>query len=122
MITKTWGGVPLYWASDLFIGRFPCPDSKAAIQLHLESADSLVIESDSQKFIYTFTEKNGYPWPVALHWSSIGKKDSEKLGEGNDVDFIFDEPDLKTLSPLKWEARSTQGKVKARWKHRDILI
>lgn len=115
----SWGGIPLKWATDLFLGRIPCPDaaSRATAHLSITNDDELVVEvpakdsNPEEKFVFMFDEKSGKFSPKSLHWE---KDDAE-------VDFQFSDPDPKTLSPLKWQAKSAQGEVKIRWKDREII-
>ena len=114
----SWGGIPLHWSSDLFLGRFPCPTGVKATtainadgDLVIETAPSL--QGDSEKFIYHFREWNGGPWPEALRWERTGAFSSS-------VDFKFDDPEDGTGSPQKWEAKSSQGEVKVKWKDRNV--
>ncbi|MGK5089583.1 hypothetical protein WDW86_18685 [Bdellovibrionota bacterium FG-2] len=119
----SWGGIPLRWATELFLGRIPCPSGSA------ESADSKVeidstgrldvsiprtLEGDAERFIYSFRSWAGRPWPEALKWE---RKGSIPLV----VEFTFDDPEDRTAIPRKWEAKSARGEVKVRWKDREIL-
>jgi len=118
----TWAGIPLRWATDLFLGRIPCPDSHHAetlnrASLSIDSEDQLIVAlpSDSTgrpaRFVYRFDEKNGHFWPKFLRWESGSAA----------VDFEFGEPESETMSPLKWQAKSKQGEVKIRWRDREIV-
>src|SRR5262249_16209508 len=98
----SWGGIPLKWASDLFLGKIPCPSSAAltSARLSVNSDKQLVAEVGSaEKFIYGFREWGGKAWPESLHWER----------GGHAVDFKFDDPEDRTHSPRKWEAKSAQG-------------
>jgi hypothetical protein len=70
----------------------------------------LVVETGEEKFIYSFRSWGGKAWPEKLHWERNG---------GAGVDFKFDDPEDKTASPRKWEAKSVQGEVKVRWRDRE---
>ena len=119
--TQTWGGIPLQWASDLFLGKIPCPGLGRIQELRLSRPGSgelqvdvpSSLEGDAQVFVYKFRSVAGRPWPESLHWERKGMAVSK-------VDFRFDDPDPSTRSPLKWEARSPQGEVKVRWKDREL--
>lgn len=119
--TATWGGIPLAWAIDLFLGRIPCPslDPKAVLSSKI-SIDptgklSVLLEKRNgeghQKFIYSYEEHQGHPWPSALHWEQDGAQAAQ-------VDFEFGSPEKKTLSPQKWEAKSAENFLKVRWRTR----
>lgn len=109
---SSWGGIPLKWATELFLGRIPCldPSERAAAKLSITDDDQLVVEG-TEKFVYTFDLNSGKYSAKTLHW--------EKDGVG--VDFEFSNPDTKTLSPLKWQAKSSQGEVKIQWRDREVI-
>lgn len=108
----SWGGIPLQWASELFLGRIPCPSQKHSKSLKLEvtPGGELIATSGAERFVYHFRRWAGHAWAETLQW---------KKGAST-VDFKFDEPDDKSGSPRKWEAKSPRGVVKVRW--RDIQI
>lgn len=114
----SWGGIPLHWSADLFLGRIPCPPSEGAVAKLSE--DQLVVETSNtmsqgaQKFVYTFRHWNGRFWPESLHWEQAGTFSAA-------VDFKFDDPDDTGGSPKKWEAKSSQGEVKVRWGERSVV-
>lgn len=122
--SQSWGGIPLQWASDLFLGKVPCPAPARAMdlrlsrpqdgELHVEVPPSL--DGDTQVFIYRFRLVQGRPWPESLHW----ERKAASLALQSQVDFRFDDPDPQTRSPLKWEAKSARGEVKVRWKDREL--
>lgn len=106
----TWGGIPLRWATDLFLGRVPCPSTLEGARVSANAGEVTVESREGEKFIYTFRDHGGVAWAETLHWDKNGK---------NGVDFVFDEPDDATGSPKKWDARSDRGEVKARWRERE---
>jgi hypothetical protein len=113
----SWGGIPLRWAPDLFLGRIPCAEADAEIKA-LDNGDLQVLVKggsfkDPETFTYHFREWEGHPWPESLRWERKGTF-------ATSVDFKFDHPDEKTSSPLKWEAKSPQGEVKVIWKDRVV--
>jgi hypothetical protein len=112
----SWGGIPLKWASDLFLGRIPCPTKTALLgaRLSVNPEQQLVVDvvGDSEKFVYTFRTWGGKAWPERLHWEKTGKLEAM-------VDFKFDDPEDRTHSPRKWEAKSAHGEVKVRWRDRE---
>ena len=113
----SWGGIPLRWASELFLGRIPCPSSDSGSFLQMranQETGELIVETpvapngQQERFIYKFHQWAGKPWPESLHWERKGLASTF-------VDFKFDDPDDKTGSPKKWEAKSPLGEVKLRW-------
>ncbi|MGK5082632.1 hypothetical protein WDW37_04940 [Bdellovibrionota bacterium FG-1] len=120
----SWGGIPLQWANSLFLGRIPCPDPSAIEDSGLSVGKdgelmiqtSATLDRQAEKFVFRFKKIEGISWPESLHW--------EKLNLGNtrpvSVDFKFEDPEAKTLSPKKWEAKGAQGEVKVRWRDRQI--
>lgn len=117
----TWGGIPLRWATDLFLGKIPCPPSAlmTTVQTSITSENELLVvvpagvQGNAERFVYRFRTWGGAPWAESLHWERAGALSAA-------VDFTFDSPDNKTGSPMKWEATSLQGEVKARWKDREV--
>lgn len=119
--SRAWAGIPLEWATDLFLGRIPCPASASERELTLTKTaegDLLVempasLDRDAQLFRYRFGWVEGKPWPQSLHWE---RKSLPPLS----VDFKFHDPEDKTLSPTRWEAKSAQGEVKVSWREREV--
>jgi hypothetical protein len=117
----SWGGIPLNWASDLFLGKIPCPsrESLVSARLSVSPDHDLIVEvpasgaasAGGEKFVYSFRSWGGKAWPERLHWEHAGTQAT--------VDFKFDDPEDKTHSPRKWEAKSAQGEVKVRWRDRE---
>ena len=124
--SKTWGGLPLKWGSDLFLGRIPCPTGtdleKARISLTPDGGLSLETSTD-ELYEYHFKTIGGASWPESLHYEQkfpIEMKVGARGKQSVVVDFKFDDQETETLSPKKWEARSDQGEVKVRWRKRDV--
>jgi hypothetical protein len=109
----SWGGIPLRWASELFLGRVPCPTPGPALQLRVGDSGDLVAEANGERFVYHFHRWAGKAWPESLHWENLAQPDSA-------VDFKFDTPEDKSGVPKKWEAKSARGEVKMHW--RDLQI
>jgi hypothetical protein len=118
----SWGGIPLRWATELFLGRVPCPapgKAPAGASLTRAGDDELRVDvpaalgGDPETYVYKFRGWAGRLWPESLHWERQG-------GFAVAVDFKFDDPEDKTGSPRKWEAKSAQGEVKLRWKDREV--
>ncbi len=120
----SWGGIPLRWATELFLGRVPCPPSTAkggewAYQIddqgRLEATLAKAsVRGERERFLYSFRSWEGRPWAEALVWEKTGG------GEPINVEFRFDDPEEKTRSPRKWEAKSPLGEVKVRWRDRAV--
>lgn len=115
-----WGGIPLRWAADLFLGRFPCPEGDpGSLDATVTDEGELVVVvpatlgGDREEFHYRFRKWGGKPWPESLSWKREGPF-------GTSVEFEFDQPEDETRSPLKWEARSARGEVRMRWKQRNL--
>lgn len=117
--SDSWGGIPLEWATDLFLGRIPCPPSFSTesdlgvVNGELIAKVPASLGRDAEVFRYRFRNWAGSPWPEALHWERKG-------GLPAQVDFVFEDPEDKTRSPRRWEARSQRGEVKVRWRERSI--
>jgi hypothetical protein len=119
----SWGGIPLRWATNLFLGKIPCPVSKKGTSGNLQSfvndEGELVLtlpkdgSFEAQQFIYSFVVVRDRPWPASLHWQP--SDDSKKS-----VDFKFSSPDEATLSPKLWEIRSAKGAIKVKWQEREV--
>lgn len=118
----SWGGIPLKWATTLFVGKTPCPSALRQKDMNLKLGEELslvidlpaALENEPETFTYHFRMWGDRPWPEKLVWE---KKGTVPLR----VDFRFEEPEEPSGSPRKWEARSTLGEVKARWKDREAL-
>jgi hypothetical protein len=117
-----WGGIPLQWANALFLGRIPCPDATIAKDAALSRGPEgeLIVETPKtldrlpERFVYRMRSIEGGYWPESLHWERKGIAGSAPII----VDFSFEDPEAKTRSPQKWEAKGSQGEVKVRWKER----
>jgi hypothetical protein len=114
----SWGGIPLRWASDLFLGRIPCPsDAGAKLSMDKDGELSVLteegIKGPAEQYVYKFKSWAGKPWPESLHWERKGAMAMQ-------VDFSFDDPDDSTGSPRKIEAKSPHGDVKIRWRERNV--
>ena len=120
----SWAGIPLQWANALFVGRIPCPETAAMdhASTSVGKKGELIVETgatvgrEPEKFIYHFRTFEGVHWAESLHWERKGIADTAPVV----VDFRFDDPEAKTHSPKKWEAKGSQGEVKVRWRDRQI--
>lgn len=116
----TWGGIPLSWAVDLFLGKVPCPTRKVqTVDFDQEGRLRATVSADlagaQETFVYRveFPEDEGRAWPTALEWSRSGVFQTA-------VSFQFASPEEGTRSPTRWEAVSDRGEVKAKWRSREI--
>lgn len=110
-----WSGIPLQWATDLFLGRIPCP-----VETKLKTAkysvgpeERLIVKVPGEEYRYHFRKWSNQAWVDALEWRHTASKAS--------VTFEFDEPENSSGSPLRWSAESKQGEVKVRWQTREAL-
>lgn len=110
---QTWGGIPLRFASVLFLGRIPCPapQSMSGAQVTRSAADRIRIESREEAFEFQLRTHAGRPWPQALSWES-------KASGSARVSFVFSDPEEYSRSPKKWEATSPGGSVQVSWRER----
>lgn len=117
----SWGGIPLRWANDLFLGKIPCPSATSFGTLRPEriGEDGVKVEVPEslglapETFEYHFRVWAGEAWPDSLLWSRQGAMPVR-------VEFKFDDPEDITRSPKKWEAKSERGEVKVRWRDRNV--
>lgn len=122
-----WRGLPLTWATTLFLGRVPCAAAerlaKAAVILEGEGDLDVRVPAGAghfaEHYVYRTRLHAGSVWPETLHWER-----SEGTRLLASVDFTFEDPEDGTRSPRKWEARTSlggEGQVKVRWRDREVL-
>lgn len=117
----TWGGIPLRWATELFLGRVPCPNGARQNSANAVAGSSILpdgglVVADSktnETYTYHFKTVKGIPWPESLHWEQKGDKPLV-------VDFKFENPDPESFAPQKWDAKSAAGEIYVRWKERQV--
>ena len=116
---RAWSGVPVEFATSLFLGKVPCPNSLGrSSQLSITPEGELRVKlSDQEEWIYRFRVWQGRPWPEALDWKPyfLSRDGDQKV---KIVEMSFDDPDSVDRSPRKWEIRSQEGFIKVRWKDR----
>jgi len=110
---NSWGGIPLEWASQMFLDRVPCPNVqefssltwvwKGDDEVHGKSKDGETI------WIYQFREWNQKPWITQVSWQKSPNVSLKVRRE---------DPDLNEGWAKRWEALSESGQVKVRWKDR----
>jgi hypothetical protein len=119
---RSWGGIPLQWSNALFLGRIPCPPtaslSGTGVTVNKEgdvvAETTRTLEAPAEKFVYHTRQVADLLWPETLHWEKLDSAGGVAVA----VDFKFDEPEAGSRSPRKWEAKSSQGEVKVRWRER----
>ena len=110
---NSWGGLPMRWATDLFLGRVPCPTPAQwdRAKITVTADGTLVADLESkEKYEFKFRTWGNELWPEKLRYESA---------QGA-IDFSFDDPEDGTGSPKKWEAKSAKGEVKVRWRDREV--
>ena len=116
-----WGGIPLTWAPDLFLGRVPCPPRARWSELKYERTALGGVKvtlparlgGGQESFEYSFRRFEGEPWPETLVWTQSG-------AFARQVTFQMDDPEKGSSSPRKIVAKSDLGEVKIRWTRRDL--
>ncbi len=113
-----WGGIPLQWAPQLFIGQVPCPSRKKIkkSQMRVDERHDLLIEFEEaqEQFEYQFKTVAGKPWPEKVIWKKTVNDQSIE------VVFEFSDPESQTRLSKRWEVRSRLGEIKLRWKQRRV--
>ncbi len=109
---KSWGGIPVRWASTLFLGRIPCPEKSVKKGLKVTNLGELVVDvgDSEEQYVYKFKKFGRTYWPEFLTWKT---KDTV-------VEFSFDMPEDKTASPQKWTAVSGNRHIEVRWQKRRV--
>lgn len=116
---QSWGGIPLVWAHVLFMGKIPCaPQSEwAALKLESTRDHQLIVrrpiaDAKEEVFEYHFKKWGEELWPEHLIWTRPME------GKESRIEFKFEVPEEGTGAPKRWEAKSSMGEVKVRWKDR----
>lgn len=120
----SWGGIPLQWANALFLGRVPCPDPSVAMEadVTMGAEGEVIVQTKAaldrvpERYAFRLRQLEGSQWPESLRWERQGPGSAAPIA----VDFKFEDPEPKTRSPRKWEAKGAQGEVKVRWRDRQI--
>lgn len=122
--SDTWGGLPLAWGADLFLGRVPCPKRLSGIQLEFQSSDPKNLQVTVKRlgkkialFEYTLRKWNNAMWTERLVWTRLGREAQKK---SHRVQFEFSHPNRETGSALRWSAESSRGHVRVRWRKRSV--
>lgn len=133
-----WGGIPVRWVPDLFLGRIPCPEESREFlssgfgngldstrwKLTQNLEGDLRVETavhgkgPLEIFLYRFKNVHGRPWPKFLRWE---KKLSSASEPSEWVEFSFDDPETDSTSPKKWDIQSSQGRLRLQWRSREAI-
>ena len=121
--TGSWNGLPLAWAAGLFVGKIPCPPLSPTAQLvsaHEDELEIILPEANGaaeQKFKFKFEidKKADRLFPESLTWERVSEPSTV-------VEFKFDDPEADSNSPQKWEAHSSEGAIKVRWRKRTVQL
>lgn len=112
---SSWGGIPLDWASQLFLDRFPCPEAADVERLRWRwlSEDELEgrTEGGDSLWRFKFRRWNLKPWVESVFWQKSA---------GKTLEVRRDDPEPSEGWARRWEASSASGQVKVRWKDRKI--
>jgi len=112
----SWGGIPLEWASQLFLDRFPCPNEQdlSRIRWRWLSESELEGRPEVGEIVWRFKFRrwNLKPWVESVFWQKAA---------GKTLEVTRDDPDPSEGWARRWEASSSSGQVKVRWKERKIL-
>jgi hypothetical protein len=113
-----WNGIPVRWAKRLFLGEVPCPTLGAAARgVRKLEGDRLEVRSGGDRYEYAWTEVEGKFTVEKLIWESANASG----GVGARVEFVFRAPEDKSRVAMQWEAQSSAGAVKVRWKEREAV-
>lgn len=116
-----WGGIPLHWAVDLFIGKIPCaPQASREDQPRFhwdQSLHALRVEAkgafgDLETYDYFFGESEDGPRLKKVDWNRRGAFQSH-------IRMTFQEWNESKQLYKKWSAESKQGEVAVRWQSVD---
>jgi hypothetical protein len=111
---KSWGGIPLEWASSLFLNGLPCPDVSAGngswkwgfdAQGRLKGSDS----QGTEVWLYSITQRQSRTFVEKVTRERGGKVEFELTRE---------DPDPEDGWARRWEIKSGVGEVKVRWRDR----
>jgi hypothetical protein len=111
--TGSWGGIPLEWASVLFMNRIPCPDL-ARVSWSWSEAGELIGRSrdGAETWKMTIVQRMGR--------SFVAKVILEKAGQPP-FELVREDPDPQDGWARRWEVRSGAGEIKVRWRDRKSI-
>lgn len=109
--SASWGGIPLRYALELFLGIPPCPKLAESAEISVEDTDTLVARSGSETYRYRVKRwVNGY-YPSWVQWQPQ---------TGAAIEFLFEDVDSAAHYAKKWEAKGASGEVKVKWRERRL--
>lgn len=108
----SWGGIPVIFARDLFLGVLPCPNLQEAKVVSYEDGVLKVESTFGDGFTYYLGSYERQPITTKLEWAQKGR--------GHIIEFTFKDPDSKTKAPGRFEAKSKIGEISVRWKDRSF--
>ena len=112
---SSWGGIPLDWAAQLFLDRFPCPAPDQINELRWSwLADNELLGRSPQgeeSWKFRFRRWNLKPWVESVLW---------ERSPGRTLEVKREDPDPSEGWAHRWEAASPSGAVKVRWKERRL--
>lgn len=107
--SASWGGIPLRFALELFMGSPPCPQARDRAEISIEDQDTIVARVAGETYRYRVKRwLNGY-YPSWIQWTPQA---------GPAIEFIFDDVDSAAHYAKKWEAKGSAGEVKVKWRER----
>lgn len=118
----SWAGLPIRWASELFVGRIPCPlPTESGNRAEGDSARPEVFrvtDAEGGRFEYTMTKEDGVLWVKKLVWVHRSGQPA--------LEVEFSSMEAETHSPLRWTLvskrvdGSTSAELKVRWRERKL--
>jgi hypothetical protein len=110
---RTWSGIPLRWALDLFSSQMPCPflvEGEKKWVFSGNELDGIRIEAKDEQFEFRFKEESQVRYVSNINWKSTVRANQF-------VQVRFDSPE-NGYSPA-FEIESPSGHVKVKWRSRN---
>lgn len=111
---KSWGGIPLEWASSLFLNGLPCPDVGSG-------SGSWSWSFDNEGRLKGNHSQGGEVWLFSLaqrQGRTFVERVSRERGGKLDFELTREDPDPADGWARRWEIKSGVGEVKVRWRDR----
>lgn len=110
---KSWGGIPLEWATSLFMDRVPCPEGSGwSWTFNPEQELVGTRGSGPEQWKYKVVERMGRPFVEGVRLEKSEQQSFELRRE---------DPDPNDGWARRWEIKSAVGEVKVRWRDRKAL-